>query len=71
MITMKFDSKLLKQHLDEVAEMAAYIKNDIRRLEDGEKKEELLSAINLIEKYSKNLNSCVSVYRKCEKEICR
>lgn len=68
---MKFDSKLLKQHLDEVAELVADIKSDIDKLEDNEKKEELISGMNMIEKYSKGLASCVSVYRKCEKEICR
>lgn len=68
---MKFDWKLLNQHMKESAEMIDRIKADINAIEDGPKKEELISEICIVEKYNNSLQRCVSVYSKCEKEIYR
>lgn len=68
---MKFDSKLIKKHSEEVAELISAIKSDINLFENETQKEDLISEICILEKYNRSLHKCISVYNKCEKEIYR
>ena len=68
---MKFDSILLEKHLEEVEKMLVEIKSDVKQIADEKQRDELFSEINAIEKSHRNLYKCVSVYRKCEKELNR
>lgn len=68
---MKFDSELLKKHSEEVAELTSAIKADVNLIDDIEKRENLISEICVVEKYNRSLRKCISLYRKCEKEIYR
>lgn len=51
--------------------MLAEIKSDVKQIADEKRRDELFSEINVIEKSHRNLRKCVSVYRKCEKELNR
>ena len=68
---MKFDYKLIEKHASLVAEMIIAINKDLNVLENNEKKDELFSLINIIERYNDGLHKCVSVYRKCERNLIR
>ena len=61
----------LEKHLEETEKMLEEIKTDTNRIENENQREELLSEINVIEKIHLNLYKCISVYRRCEKELNR
>lgn len=68
---MKFDHKLLEQHVALVAEIIAVINKDLIILEKNDRVDELCSLVNMIERYNESLRKCISIYRKCERNLIR